>query len=127
VLLAFLTTSCSVCGPFWQALAHDDLVAGYGARLVVVTPSPALEDRAAAEALVPAGVRLHMSSSTWFAYGVGQAGTFVLAAWAPGAPPPWEEPGRALGHASITSPGELRGLLARWFAQGDRPGTTSQA
>lgn len=116
-LLAFLTTTCAPCQPFWEMMAVDLPGRDLGIPVVVVTPSPSTEDERLARRLVPAGARLHMSSETWFAYGVGQAGTFVLAAGAAGGPPVWEQPGEVLGWASLEAPSDLAPLLQAWHAK----------
>jgi len=118
-LLAFLTTSCAECQPFWEMLAgsatNDDL----GAQLVVVTPSRSMEDERLARRLVPAGVHLHMSSETWFEYGIGRAASFALVRSPRNGPPPWQEVGRILGAANVEAPEELVRLVRAWRAAAD--------
>ncbi len=75
-LLAFLTTSCAECQPFWEMLADPATSAALGAQVVVVTPSRGMEDERLARRLVPEGAHLHMGSETWFAYGVGRVCQF---------------------------------------------------
>jgi hypothetical protein len=71
-LLAFLTTSCAECQPFWEMMAGSAAIDDLGARLVVVTPSRSMENERLARGLVPEGVHLHMGSETWFEYGPGR-------------------------------------------------------
>jgi hypothetical protein len=104
-----------VCRPFWEALAVEPPQREHSLALVVVTPSPALEDRLLAEKLLPSGATLHMSSDTWFAYGVTRAGTFALATARPGSANAWEQPGEVLGLATLDNPGELAPLLRKWL------------
>lgn len=115
-LLAFLTTTCAPCRPFWEMLADPEARRALGMKVAVVTPSPSMEDSCRAAGLVPAGVGLHMGSETWFGYGVGQAGTFVLVRDAPDGRPPWEHFGEVLGEATPAGPAELSELVARWLA-----------
>jgi hypothetical protein len=88
-----------------------------GAGLVVVTPSRSMEDELLARRLTPAAAYLHMSSDTWFIYGVGQAGTAVLVRSRHDGPPPWSEAGRILGSAVPAELGQLAGLVRRWQRQ----------
>ncbi len=74
-----------------------------------------MEDRQLAQRLLPSGAVLHMSSGTWFAYGVTRAGTFALARARPGAANAWEQPGDVLGLAVLESPDELAPKLRRWL------------
>ena len=83
-----------------------------GAKLVVVTPSRSMEDEQLARQLTPPGAHLHMGSETWFAYGVGLAGTFVLVRSDPEDAPPWAQAGRVLGSAHLAgepASGQLTG------------------
>jgi hypothetical protein len=95
-----------------MAAAPLDLAAG--ARLVVVTPSRSMEDEILALRMTPAGAYLHMSSDTWFMYGVGQAGTFVLVRSPLDGPPPWAEAGQVLGSAVASDLGQLPDLVRSW-------------
>lgn len=116
-LLAFVTTSCQVCRPVWEMLAS---VAGtcpvLPVPVIVVTPSRSLEDERRAHQLAPPGALLHMSSDTWFMYGVAQAGTFLLVRQAAGAAVPWEEPAPVLGHAVPADIGELTRQVEAWLS-----------
>jgi hypothetical protein len=115
-LLAFLTTSCAECQPFWEMLAgaatRDDL----GAHVAVVTPSRSMEDERLARRLVPDGIHLHMGSETWFEYGIGRAASFALVRSPSDGPPPWVEVGEILGAANVEAPEELIRLLKSWRA-----------
>jgi hypothetical protein len=118
-LLAFLSTGCASCGGLWEMLAEWWPGRAHGVGLVVVTPSRSMEDEAELRRRAPAGALVHMGSETWFGYGVGRAGTFVLVQSAEGARPPWEPPfeGAVLGQALLgvgsTAP-ELEALVAQW-------------
>jgi hypothetical protein len=115
-LLAFLTTSCGTCRPLWETLADCATREALGVRTVAVTPSRSTEDERAVERLAGSGLVVHMSSETWFAYGVLQAGTFVLVRHAPGEQP-WQRPGEVLGTAAPATPAELEAVLARWLSR----------
>jgi len=118
-LLAFLTTSCVSCHDHWGKLGAVALGTAGAAHLVVVTPSRSMEDEPLARSLTPAGAHLHMSSDTWFMYGVGQAGTFVLVRSSADGPPPWSEPGEVLGSAVPSDLGELPELVLGWQRRPD--------
>jgi hypothetical protein len=95
-----------------QAARHE-----LGARVAVVTPSASLEDERLVRQLTPDGVEVHMSSETWFRYGVGQAGTFVLVRDHSGGARPWEAPGEVLGSATPEGPAQLAELVALWLGR----------
>jgi hypothetical protein len=115
-LLAFLTTSCAECQPFWEMLADAKIRDDLGAQVAVVTPSRSMEDERLARRLVPDGAHLHMGSETWFEYGIGRAASFALVRSPSNGPPPWEEVGKVLGTANVETPEELIGLLRAWRA-----------
>jgi hypothetical protein len=118
-LLAFLTTTCAPCAPFWERLAASPPGRDRGIRLAVVTPSPSMEDESEARRLTPPGVVLHMASETWFAYGAGRAGTVALVRTLPGSPPAWEQVGEVIGSAVPDSPAEIDDLIASWARRAD--------
>ena len=118
-LLAFLTTSCAECQPFWEMMAGSAAIDDLGAQLVVVTPSRSMENERLARLLVPEGVHLHMGSETWFEYGIGRAASFALVRSSRGGPAPWEEVGKVLGAANVDTPEELVRLVKAWRAAAD--------
>ncbi len=118
-LLAFLTTSCVSCRDQWGEMGALARRTAGAARLVVVTPSRPMEDEPLARSLVPPGAHLHLSSDTWFMYGVGQAGTFVLVRSRADGPPPWSEAGQVLGSAVPSDVGQLPELVLAWQRQAD--------
>ena len=118
-LLAFLTTSCAECQPFWELMAGSSTFDDLGAQLVVVTPSRSMENERLARSLVPEGVHLHMGSETWFEYGIGRAASFALVRSPSSGPPPWEEVGKVLGAANVEAPEELVRLVKAWRAAAD--------
>jgi hypothetical protein len=118
-LLAFFTTSCAECQPFWEMMAGSAAIDDLGARLVVVTPSRSMENERLARRLVPEGVHLHMGSETWFEYGIGRAASFALVRSPRDGPAPWEEVGTVLGAAYVDAPEELVRLVKTWRAAAD--------
>ncbi len=118
-LLAFLTTSCAECQPFWEMMAGSAAIDDLGAQLVVVTPSRSMENERLARRLVPEGVHLHMGSETWFEYGIGRAASFALVRSPRGGPAPWEEVGKVLGAANVDTPEDLVRLVKAWRAAAD--------
>jgi hypothetical protein len=118
-LLAFLTTSCAECQPFWEMMAGSAAIDDLGAQLVVVTPSRSMENERLARRLVPEGVHLHMGSETWFEYGIGRAASFALVRTPRGGRAPWEEVGKVLGAANVDAPEELFRLVKAWRAAAD--------
>ena len=78
-LLAFLTSGCSVCGGFWQALREGAAAsAPGGARVVIVTRDSSMESPSRLRDLAPADLPVIMSSQAWEDYRVPLAPYFVL-------------------------------------------------
>jgi hypothetical protein len=73
-VLAFLTSSCQPCQPFWAELQP----AIAGRQVVIVTPSPSMESRRAVAALGRPERTTVMSSEAWNAYGVTASSWFVV-------------------------------------------------
>ena len=67
-LLAFLTSGCSTCAGFWEALGEPRLPAGV--QTVIVTHGSERERPARLRALAPDGVPVVMSSQAWEDYAV---------------------------------------------------------
>jgi hypothetical protein len=70
-LLLFLSSGCTKCGGFWEAMAqgaHQQL--GPGARTLVVTRDADEESPSRLAELAPPGVTVVLSSASWDAYGV---------------------------------------------------------
>jgi hypothetical protein len=76
-LLAFLSSGCLGCGPFWEELGDSPEVPG-GARVVIVTKDTELESPSKLLEQSPAEVPLVMSSDAWERYGVTGSPYFVL-------------------------------------------------
>lgn len=79
ILLAFLSTTCTSCSEFWNALDSDSMVfheARY--RVLVVTLGPSEESPTRALKLSGAGVDVVMSSKAWEAFDVPGAPYFAV-------------------------------------------------
>ena len=76
MLLAFLSSGCTSCARFWQALGEQPVPAGLEA--VIVTRGADREQRRKLRALAPPGVPVVMSSEAWQDYGVPGSPYFVL-------------------------------------------------
>ena len=75
-LLAFLSTTCTSCQPFWEGLSADfDLS---GARPIVVTKDPGEESPGDIARLATTRVTTLMSSATWDAFNVPATPYFAL-------------------------------------------------
>lgn len=65
-VLVFLSTSCTTCQPFWEALSEPGRVRlPDGTRLLIVTQGPDAELPNEVARLAPAGVTTVMSTSAW--------------------------------------------------------------
>ncbi len=76
-LLAFLSSGCSTCQPFWEAFASADVEVPGGARLVVVTKDLDEESRSALSSRAPRSVPLLTSSRAWEDFEVPGSPYFV--------------------------------------------------
>jgi hypothetical protein len=78
-LIAFLSSGCSTCAGFWDALRRPDLLGlPDGVRLVVVTKGPEMEIPAEVRARSQGGPRVIMSTEAWSDYEVPGSPFFVL-------------------------------------------------
>ena len=79
VLVAFLSTTCSSCTMFWEAIDHTHLYLGdIRYRVIVVTLGPSEESPTRAQSLVSGGADVVMSSSAWESFNVPGAPYFTL-------------------------------------------------
>lgn len=78
-LLVFLSSGCSTCGAYWEALAEPDLALPGGARLVVVVRNADEEHPALLHELAPPGVQVLHSTRAWTDYEVPGSPYVVLA------------------------------------------------
>ncbi|MEX0698715.1 MAG: hypothetical protein WD354_03175 [Acidimicrobiia bacterium] len=103
LLLAFLSTSCSSCGPFWESLDNGRMaVQDRLVRAVAVTLGPDEESPTRAGNMSTSTTVL-MSSQAWRDYGVPGAPYFVLVDTVAG---------RVLGEGSAAQPAQLASLVA---------------
>jgi len=103
-VLAFLTTGCTSCLGFWEAL--KDKAAHKGRRVVIVTRGPGDESVGAARKLVgaPTAMDVVMSSEAWQDYSVPGAPYFVTVGGASG---------KVTGEGTARNWDEVLDLLAR--------------
>lgn len=111
-LVAFLSSGCLTCSAFWTAFADPGLELPGGTRLVVVTRGPEAESASALREMVPAGVPVVMSTSTWEAYDVPGSPYFVHVEGSGG---------RVLGEGTASGWPQVAQLLRT--ADGDSRGT----
>jgi len=78
-LVAFLSTTCSTCTPFWEGFESSLMhFGGHRHRVMVVTMGESEESPSRAQALAKPGVDVVMSSSAWSDFEVPGAPYFVL-------------------------------------------------
>jgi len=78
-LIAFLSSGCSTCAGFWDALRRpDDVGLPDGIRLVVVTKGPEMEIPAEIRAKTGPGLQVIMSTEAWGDYEVPGSPFFAL-------------------------------------------------
>ena len=77
-ILVFLSSGCSTCAGFWEAMADPDLALPQGARLVVVTQGPDREHVGLVAELAPRHVPLVLSNAAWTDYAVPGSPYVVL-------------------------------------------------
>jgi hypothetical protein len=84
LVLAFLTSSCVACRPFWEgagaASAGEPAPGEVAPAMVIVTPDPETEDRGEVRRRRPDGLPVVMSTATWLTLGVGGSPFFVVVA-----------------------------------------------
>ncbi len=102
-LLAFLSTGCQACRPFWDG-PGDLALPGADPRLVFVTKGPEAESQAAVAALAAGDIPLVMSSDAFARYTVPATPYFVLVDG---------RSGRITGEGTATTWTQLAGLLGR--------------
>lgn len=78
-LLAFLSTSCSSCTPFWERLDSDlRYFGGHRYRVLIITRGESEESPSRAESLAASHASVVMSSSAWDDYEVPGAPFFAV-------------------------------------------------
>jgi hypothetical protein len=76
-LLAFLTSGCTSCAPFWAGLRETGELPALG-RIIIVTHDPNRESPARVGRLAPPQSEIVMSSAAWDEYAVPSSPHFVL-------------------------------------------------
>ncbi len=112
-LLAFLSSGCGTCVPFWEAFREGAPIPG-SARLVVVTQSEESESRL--RSLAGPNLTIVRSSAAWEAYEVPGSPHFVYV---------HGPSGRIVGEGTGSSWPQVAGLLAQ--ASDDAAARTSRA
>lgn len=78
-LVAFLSTTCSTCTPFWEGLESSLMYfGGHRHRVVIVTLGESEESPTRAQSMAKPGVDVVMSSTTWSDFEVPGAPYFAL-------------------------------------------------
>lgn len=78
-LVAFLSTTCSSCTPFWEGLDSATMhFGGNRLRVLIITLGEAEESPTRAQSMSKPGADVVMSSTTWNEFGVPGAPYFVL-------------------------------------------------
>ncbi len=103
-LLVFLSSGCSTCGAFWEALGDPDLALPADTRLVVLVRDADEEHPALLQELAPAGIQVLHSTSAWTDYEVPGSPYVVLVDG---------EAGRLRGEGTGLSLGQVLSMLGR--------------
>lgn len=103
-LVAFLSTTCSSCTPFWEGLQAPLMhFGGHRHRVVIVTLGESEESPTRAQSLAKPEAEVVMSSTTWSEFEVPGAPYFVLIE---------PESGRVIGEGSAMSYEALEEFLS---------------
>ncbi len=108
-LLAFLSTGCSSCSVFWDALGSDIEMPTPNTRPVIVTKGAAAESPGKVAELAPAGVTLIMSDDAWETFRVPLTPYFMLV----------DGEARVIGEGSASSWSHLMSLLRQSASDSD--------
>lgn len=110
-LLAFLTSGCGTCQPFWKELATPRaLPLPNGTRLVIVTKGGELESPDLVAGLAPHAVDVVLSTAAWIDYEVPAAPYFALIDGGAGL---------RVGEGLASTVEQLAGLISRVVADGN--------
>lgn len=77
-LLAFLTSGCTSCAPFWAGLRERAGAPSLAGRVIVITHDATRESPARVARLAPGAAEIVMSSPAWEDYAVPASPHFVL-------------------------------------------------
>jgi hypothetical protein len=111
VLLAFLSSGCSTCRPFWEAFAAGAEMPHPDVRPVIVTKGPTEESPGRIGELAPDSVLTVMSSGAWDDFQIPVSPYFVLVDAAAGA---------VVGEGAAASWNHVKDLLASAIADSGR-------
>lgn len=101
-ILVFLSSGCSTCGSFWEALHNPDLALPASSRLVVVAQGAEREHVALLAELAPRHVPVVLSTQAWKDYAVPGSPYVVLV-----------EGGRVAGEGTAPSFEQVLSMLGR--------------
>lgn len=76
-LLAFLSSGCLACEPFWKGMHSNESPLSIGSRVVVITKDPSYESTAKLVKLAPPNALVVMSSKAWEDYKIEAAPYFI--------------------------------------------------
>ncbi len=102
ILLAFLSSGCSVCRTFWSELSSGAVDVPGGARVVAVTQGPEQESVSRLRQLAGPRLEVVRSSGAWTDYGVPGSPYFV-----------YVEDGVVTGEGSSTTWAQVRDLMGQ--------------
>lgn len=108
-LLAFLSTGCSSCRAFWDALGSDIEMPTPNTRPVIITKGAAAESPGKVAELAPTGVTLIMSDDAWDTFRVPLTPYFMLV----------DGEARVIGEGSASSWSHLMSLLRQSASDSD--------
>jgi hypothetical protein len=112
-VVAFLSSGCTTCAGFWQALRQGELALPGDPRVVVVTKGPEAEVPAEVGRLAGPRPEVLLSTSAWMDYEVPGSPFFVVV----------DGPaGRRMGEGVATNPEQLRSMLTRADLEAGAPG-----
>ncbi|HEX2154975.1 MAG TPA: hypothetical protein VHL52_13490 [Acidimicrobiia bacterium] len=78
VLLAFLSSGCSTCRPFWEALSGDVTMPGPDVRPVIVARDASGESAGKIAEMAPKAIPTIMSSQAWDDFKISVSPYFIL-------------------------------------------------
>ncbi len=116
-LLVFLSSGCSTCGAYWEALADPGLALPPATRLVVIVRDPHEEHPSLLAELAPAGVQVLHATSAWDDYEVPGSPYVVLVDG---------EAGRLRGEGTAVTLDQVLSMLTRAGDDATRLGRTTR-
>lgn len=117
VLLAFLSSGCTTCRPFWEAFDVGAEMPGPDVRPVIVTRGPTEESPAKITELAPGGVPTVMTSEAWDDFKIPVSPYFVLVE---------AENGAVVGEGAAASWSHVRDLLSAAMADAGHGASTRE-